>query len=120
MSNALTLVLIASCFSVTGEVLLKSGMDRVGVLSFTSLGSTAIKMLHTWHLWAGFGSIGIGAVFWLAAISRVDLSWAYPMLATGYILVLIFSAIVLHEHVSHIRWLGAIVIVLGIYLISRS
>jgi multidrug transporter EmrE-like cation transporter len=120
MTSAFFLVLIAVCFSVTGELFIKEGMSRVGVLSLTTLGPTFARMLRTWPLYAGFGSVVIGAGFWLAAISRVDLSWAYPLLAMGYVLILLFSAVILHEHVSLVRWLGALLIVIGVALISRS
>jgi drug/metabolite transporter (DMT)-like permease len=120
MVTALILVFVAVCFSVTGELLLKQGMNLVGVLSLSTLSVTVPKMLRTWHLYAGLGSIAVGAVFWLAAISRVNLSWAYPMLAMGYVLVLVFSRLILHEHVSVVRWGGTLLIVIGVYLISRS
>lgn len=114
------LVLIAVCFSVTGELFLKHGMNHVGILSLASFATVFPKMLRTWSLYAGLGSITIGAGFWLMAISRVDLSWAYPLLAMGYILVMFFSAIVLREPVLPIRWIGAVLIVIGVYLITRS
>ncbi len=120
MTTALILVFIAVCFSVTGELFLKQGMNLVGVLSLSTLGVTVPKMLRTGYLYVGLGSIAVGAVFWLAAISRVSLSWAYPLLAMGYVLVLLFSRFVLHEQISPVRWAGTLVIVIGVYLISRS
>ncbi len=120
MLSAFLLVLIAVCFSVGGEFFLKAGMDRVGVITLSALSVLIPKMIRTWQLYAGLGLIGTGALFWLAAISRVDLSWAYPMLAMGYLLTLIFAPLLLREQVPLIRWVGALVIVVGIYLISRS
>jgi multidrug transporter EmrE-like cation transporter len=120
MSTPLILVLIAVCFSVTGELLLKTGMNRVGVLSLSTLGPTLTRMLGCWPLYAGLGAVICAAVFWLAAISRVELSWAYPLLATGYVLVLMFSALVLGETVSPARWVGALLIAIGVILVSRS
>ena len=120
MTQAFVLVFIAVCFSVTGELLLKSGMSQAGVLSLSNLATIVPKMLRLPHLWLGFGAIAVGACFWLAAISRADLSWAYPLLAMGYILALIFAGLVLHEHIPSIRWIGAAVIVIGVYLVSRS
>lgn len=120
MTQAFILVFVAVCFSVTGELLLKAGMTQIGVLSFGQLATTVPRMLRQTQLWLGFASIGVGACFWLAAISRVDLSWAYPMLAMGYVLALFFAGLVLHEQVPLIRWIGAAVIVVGVYLISRS
>jgi multidrug transporter EmrE-like cation transporter len=120
MTTPLILVLVAVCFSVTGELLLKEGMTRVGVIALPTLLPTLGRMLRTWPLYAGLSSTCVGAAFWLAAISRVDLSWAYPLLAIGYVLILLFSAILLREHVSLIRWVGAALIIAGVVLISRS
>jgi drug/metabolite transporter (DMT)-like permease len=120
MPTPLMLVLVAVCFSATGELLLKKGMTRVGVLSLHALGPTFVRMLGCWQLWAGLGAAACAAVFWLATISRVELSWAYPMLAMGYILVLVFSALVLGETVTPARWIGTALIVVGVILVSRS
>lgn len=120
MSKPLVLVLVAVCFSVTGEFLLKTGMDRVGVLSLGNLATTVPAMLRTVPLYAGFASIAVGAVFWLAAISRADLSWAYPLLAVGYIITLFLAPMILREQVPITRWIGTAAIIFGVYLISRS
>jgi len=120
VTTPLILVLVAVAFSVTGEIFLKEGMNRVGVLALGSLPSQIPLMLRTWPLYAGFGSIAVGAIFWLGAISRAELSWAYPLLATGYILMLVFSALVLGEHITPARWIGTALIVLGVILVCGS
>ncbi len=122
MLKAFILEIIAICFSVTGELLLKSGMSRIGVLSISpsALFPTLGRALSLPRIWAGFGCFIVGAVFWLSVLSRVNLSWAYPMLSLGYILILLVSAILLKEHVSMIRWVGALVICAGIVLVFRS
>lgn len=114
------LVLVAICFSVTGELFLKAGMNQVGILSFSTFGSDLVRTLTNTRVLSGFASIGVGAIFWLAALSRAQLSWAYPLLALGYILILLFSVLILREHVSTIRWIGAVVIVIGVFLVTRS
>jgi drug/metabolite transporter (DMT)-like permease len=95
-------------------------MNQIGVISLHNLFPILRKTLTHPRILIGFGFFGVGAMFWLAAISRVNLSWAYPMLSLGYVLVLVFSALLLHEHVSPIRWAGACVVCLGVYLIFRS
>jgi multidrug transporter EmrE-like cation transporter len=120
MLKAMVLLLVAILFSVTGELLLKHGMTRIGLLDLSKLLPMIPRLAGNPHILMGLGSIGVGAVFWLSVISRVDLSWAYPMLAIGYVLVLLFSSLILKEHVPLVRWVGALVICLGVYLISRS
>ncbi|MBU1699889.1 MAG: EamA family transporter [Candidatus Eisenbacteria bacterium] len=118
--RALGLLLIAILFTVTGELFLKHGMNRIGIVQFSNFLPTMGRIVRTPVILIGFTSIGVGAVFWLAVISRVNLSFAYPMLSVGYILILIFSALILKEDVSLLRWIGAVVICLGVYLITRS
>ena len=120
MTKPFFIVLTAICFSVTGELLLKSGMSSVGVLGFSNFWPTLGRVFTHPKILGGFGLAGIGAVFWLAAISRAPLSWAYPMLSIGYILILLLSAIVLKEQVAPLRWVGALVICVGIVLVFRS
>ncbi len=120
MYKPFLIVLTAICFSVSGELLLKSGMNSIGVLSLSNFWPTLGRIVTHPKILAGFGLFGIGALFWLAAISRVPLSWAYPMLSIGYLLVLLFSAIILKETVAPLRWAGAIIICLGIVLVFRS
>jgi len=120
MLKPFLLVLVAISFSVTGELMLKTAMNQIGTFSFSNLLPSLGRILTHPRIWTGFGFFILGAFWWLAVLSRVNLSWAYPMLAIGYILILIFSALVLREHVSLVRWIGAGVIILGIFLVYRS
>ena len=116
----LIIVVVAVCFSVTGELFLKAGMNDIGAFNLANLIPTLGRIVTHPRILTGFVSIGIGAVFWLAALARVDLSWAYPLLSLGYILVLVLSALFLGEAISPIRWIGVLVIVVGMILVSRS
>jgi drug/metabolite transporter (DMT)-like permease len=63
---------------------------------------------------------GIGALSWIAVLSRLDLSTAYPFLALNFILVTLSAQIFLGETVPGLRWLGVLVICTGILLVARS
>ena len=56
-------------------------------------------------------------VFWLAVISRVNLSIAYPLLAIGYVLTTVWALVFLKEPVPTSRWLGIGAIIVGIVLV---
>jgi undecaprenyl phosphate-alpha-L-ara4N flippase subunit ArnF len=73
-------------------------------------------------LFVGLGSYAISLVFWLFAISRLDLSLAYPMLSMSYVIVYVVAANwpLLNESLSWIRSLGIIVVILGVILIMHS
>lgn len=108
--------------STTGELLLKHGMNIVGVLSLApaDIVPMLLKAFTNPFVFAGFVLIFGGSIFWLAVISRVELSWAYPMLSLGYVIVVIESWILLNEPASPLRMVGVLVICVGVFLVSRS
>ena len=56
----------------------------------------------------------LSAVCWLAILSKVDLSFAYPMISIGYVAILLMGWLVFGEQVSWLRWLGVMLISMGI------
>ena len=116
------LLVIAILLSTTGELLLKRGISMVGVLHLTpaEFFPLLIKAFTNIYVLAGFALIFGGSIFWLAVLSRVELSWAYPMLSLGYVLVVIESWLLLNEAVTPMRLVGVLVICLGVFIVSRS
>jgi drug/metabolite transporter (DMT)-like permease len=55
---------------------------------------------------------------WLAFISHVPLSFAFPLSSINNVTILIASKFLLHEYISPRRWVGVLFIVGGIILIS--
>lgn len=111
-------LLVAIGLSAAGEVLLKVGMRQVGEFSLTPEQLT--RAFTTLPIVTGFALIFAGSLFWLATISRADLSWAYPMLALGYVLVVIASWAILNEAISPLRAAGLAVICIGLIMVSQS
>jgi drug/metabolite transporter (DMT)-like permease len=62
----------------------------------------------------------IAAFAWIAALSKLDLSRAYPFVSASFVLVLILSAIVFGESVTTPKILGAILIVAGLVIGSQA
>jgi len=61
-----------------------------------------------------------GTGLWLLVLYRMDVSRAFPGLSLGAILVLVVSRFYLRESVSLHRWAGAVLIAIGVALISAS
>ena len=116
------LLLVTVTFNVVGQLLMKRGMTDVGVITgeLSLLASSLGRAFLNPFVLAGVGAYAAGSIFWLILLSRVDLSYAYPALSLGYVLITIVSVIFLGEEVSALRWLGVAVICLGVILISRS
>ncbi|WP_298402156.1 EamA family transporter [uncultured Chloroflexus sp.] len=120
MLLVLALLITASALTVTGEVLLKIGMNHVTThVGAFSLEPRVLWATFTdWRVILGFALVFGGAIFWLGVISRVDLSFAYPLLALNYVIILIPSRVLLNEPITIMRLVGAMIIVIGVIVIT--
>ncbi len=114
------LLLIAICLTVTGEVLLKLGMNvvRADVGAFTASPPVLLRTFTEWRVILGFALIFSGALFWLGVISRADFSFAYPLLALSYVVALLPARFVIGEQITLNRLLGALIVVVGAIIIG--
>ncbi len=112
------LVLIAIATQVAGNVFLSYGMRRAGaILSASPL--DYIRALNPWTL-AGVCALAIWMVTDLALLSRADLSFVLPVIATSYVLIAIVGHFALGERVSGLRWVGILVISFGVLLAETT
>lgn len=120
MLPVLAMLLTASALTVTGEVLLKLGVNAVSarVGAFTLDARVIWATFTDWRVALGFALVFGGALFWLGVISRVNLSFAYPLLALNYVIILIPSRWLLHEKITLSNIIGAVIIVIGVIIIT--
>lgn len=120
MLPVLALLITASALTVVGEVLLKLGMNAVSArVGAFSLSPQVLWATFTdWRVIAGFALVFGGALFWLGVISRVNLSFAYPLLALNYVIILIPSRYVLGEEITPAKVVGAAIVVVGVIVIT--
>jgi len=118
MVHPLVFLFAAICLGVLGQFLMKSGVNQVGPIGNLGL-MTLVRLFSNLRVILGFVSYGLSSVGYLLALSKLDLSVAYPMVGLGYVLVLLISWLFLHETVSALRWLGVLLIFAGVWLVGR-
>lgn len=114
--NAIIIILISVVFAALGQISWKLGLNQAGSLNLLSLPSALLNPL----VLMGFFMYGMSTIFWLAALSKKDLSFVYPFISLTYVLVLILSSIVLKEDVDISKLVGTSIIIIGLIIISRS
>ncbi len=112
------LFLLVIALWTSAQVLLKWGLagfagQKVDVRFF-------IRALSSWPVLAGTLLSASGALLWLVVLSRYELSYANLMVSFMYALIVIASAVFFKEHISALRWLGAFLIMLGVFLVSQT
>jgi len=111
--------------SGSAQLFMKAGMV---LLSNASTGSSWMEVITGDSVgavtWVALGLLcyAFSLFFWMYAISRLELSFAYPMLSLSYVLVYLVASYwpLLGEQISPIRGAGIAIIIYGVYLISRS
>ncbi|MGH2820398.1 MAG: EamA family transporter [Actinomycetota bacterium] len=120
---SVAMLVISVCFAVSGQLTLKSAMTRVGRIGSKQVATpvkTAVRTVREPRLWVGLLLFGVSAAFWLVVLSRVPLSVAYPFVGISYIVVVLSARLLLHEHVPALRWVGVVVVALGIAIVGLS
>ncbi len=122
MNLAIGYILISVVAGATGQVMLKKGMASMGALTLSMDQLVAIlwRLGTNPYVVIGLAIYVCGTVFWLAALSRVDLSYAYPFASLSYVVMLAASWFLFQENITPARLIGTLVVGLGVYLISQS
>jgi len=105
------LVLFCAFLGSLGQLLFKLGSKSV---SFNIL-----TWITNWQVIGGMALYGISAILFITALKYGNLSILYPIIATTYVLVTVFSITFLGESFSPIKWAGIALIVSGVILIVR-
>jgi multidrug transporter EmrE-like cation transporter len=119
--EAIVLVLISVLLGVFGQLSLKQGMRKVGNFELEYFFTTkAFDILKEEFIILGIICYAIASLIWLVVLSKAELSFAYPLLAIGYVLIAIFSKFLFDENVTFVRFLGILLISAGVFLLLKS
>lgn len=116
-------LLSVAVLMLTGQLLIKQGLKQTGPVPIDLGGLVGLipRILATPLLLTGCLIGFLTTLLWLMILSRLELSYASPILTAIYfVLLLAFSRVMLHENVSSARWLGVLLTIVGIALISRN
>ena len=118
----LPLILLGVLLNAAAQLLLKEGMRRIGHFAFawTNVIPIGMQVAVSPFILAGLFSYVVSVMVWILVLSRVQVSFAYPMLSIGYIVNAIAAYYLFDESLSLTRIAGIVVIVGGVYLITRS
>lgn len=116
--GSLGLILLSVVLAGSGQLIFKAALNEIGELTigFDTLISLATSPL----LILGLGVFGVSAVFWLIALMKAELSFAYPFLSLSYVIVLMGGVVLFDETITVLRVAGFALIVTGLFVVARS
>ncbi len=105
-------------FTVYGQIVLKWRVSQAGVMPDELVAKAGYIFGMLADPWVISGLLGAFLAFlcWMGAVSKFDLSYAYPFTSLSFLLVLIFSAIFFHEPITFSKILAVILIIARLVL----
>ena len=121
-SADLALILTGVLLNAVAQLLLKAGSRAiVGVaVSFSNAWTLLERVAINPPIIGGLVCYAISVVVWILALSRVDVSVAYPMLSVGYVVNAIAAWMLFGENLNAARLAGIGVIIVGVWLVARN
>ena len=117
-----SLLLTGVLLNAGAQLLLKAGTNAVGHFEFSMENALPVGMRLALepHILGGIACYVISLVVWIMALSRVEVSIAYPMLSIGYVINALIAWHFFGESVNAMRMAGIGVIIVGVFLVARS
>lgn len=117
------LILLMVVFGPLGNVLLGKGMKGIGAVSLsTPAGAINVlsRVLASGTIWLGIGSLISFFVAYTLVLSWADYSYVQPASSVAYAVVALLAHYMLREVVSPLRWLGVLIICLGVVVVGQT
>lgn len=119
----IALLAVAIVSQAVGNVLLSQGMKLItgeSQLTWSNWVSIFLQAVQSPSILFGVGFYVIFFVLFAAALSRADLSFVLPAISSEVVINVACADYFLNETVSSIRWIGALLISIGVALVVQS
>lgn len=109
-------------FTVYGQVIIKWRIPKYGALPAAMYDKVLFlfSVLLDPFILSGLISAFVASLCWMAAMTKFDLSYAYPFVGITYLLIFLASMWFFNEPFSYNKLLGVLLIMVGIFISSRT
>lgn len=122
MNNAaaLPVILVSVACSSTAHLLLKLGANAVFASEHASRSQQVLAAATNPWLWGGLGLHGLALLTWVYALGKAELGFAYPFIALGFVLTMVFAWVFMNEVPSPTRFAGMMLVLSGLVMVARG
>jgi multidrug transporter EmrE-like cation transporter len=108
--------------NAVAQLLLKAGSGVLAGMEFRAANvmTIASRLVLNLPIFGGLVCYAISVVVWILALSRVEVSIAYPMLSVGYVVNALAAWWIFDEALNAQRMAGIGIILIGVWLVARS
>lgn len=122
LNPAILFVLGAVLLNTVGQIVMKAGATSLASINFSlsNLSQVFLTILKSPLMMGALALYGLSAVVWIMALSKMDLSQAYPMTSIGYILTALIGVMAFGEVITLNRLVGLGLILIGVLVLARG
>ena len=114
-------ILVAVLTGAFAQTMMKMGTTKLGEFGDTPFFEYLLKLVFSPLILLAIASYGFGVIFYMFMLSRLDLSFLYPvMTALGLVFATVVSAVLFRETISVLRLAGIAVVIGGVFLVSLT
>lgn len=115
-------ILLTILLTVYGQLIFKWCARLAGEMpdTITLKAYYLIKFLFNPWIISAYLAAVLASVFWFLALTKFDLSYAYPFMSLSFVFVLILSGVFFNESITLHKVAGVLLILIGIAIGSRS
>ncbi len=116
------LIVTGVMLNVAAQLLIKTGTNAIGYFEYSRENILPIgwKLATQPHIIGALTCYVVGVVVWILALSRVQVSIAYPLLSLGYIVNAVAAYYLFAEALTPAKLVGMGIIIVGVVVISRA
>ena len=109
-------------FTVYGQIIIKWQVSNAGAMPDETVGKIWFLLRLTLNFWvlSSLCSAFFALLCWMAAMTKFELSYAYPFMSLSFVMVLMLSSVFFHEPVTTAKIFGVIFIITGIIIGGRG
>jgi uncharacterized membrane protein len=116
------LILLMVIFGPLGNVLLGKGMKSIGPVNIKTEEALDLlsRVVTSGTIWLGIASLITFFVAYMLVLSWADYSYVQPASSVAYGMVALLAHFVLREVVTPMRWMGVLIICLGVVVVGQT
>ena len=117
------IILTGVLLNAVAQLFLKAGTNAIGELKFNGAATllpTIMKVAFQPYIIGGLTCYVFSVAIWIVALSKVEVSVAYPMLSIGYVVNALAAWYLFGEMMTDLKIAGILTIIIGVYLVARS
>jgi uncharacterized membrane protein len=120
--KTLVMILMMVVCANVGDLMLKRGMTKIGAVEISASGlqHALLASITNGTIWIGIVFLAGFMLSYMTVLSWADYSYVMPAGAFGYALLTLLAVVFLHENVSPRRWVGVLLICIGVLLVGQT